>query len=75
MGDPVQLKDEGNKHFQAGDIDKAIECYSSAIKVCTDKKMLAVIHRNRSACYLKKVSHLLKHYNKENQNRLIASQM
>lgn len=62
MGDPVQLKDEGNKHFQAGDIDKAIECYSSAIKMCTDKKMLAVIHRNRSACYLKKVSRLLKHY-------------
>uniref|UniRef100_A0A674N5S8 Unc-45 myosin chaperone B n=1 Tax=Takifugu rubripes TaxID=31033 RepID=A0A674N5S8_TAKRU len=58
MGDPVQLKDEGNKHFQAGDIDKAIECYSSAIKVCPDKKMLAVIYRNRSACYLKKVSHL-----------------
>uniref|UniRef100_A0A674PCT6 Unc-45 myosin chaperone B n=1 Tax=Takifugu rubripes TaxID=31033 RepID=A0A674PCT6_TAKRU len=57
MGDPVQLKDEGNKHFQAGDIDKAIECYSSAIKVCPDKKMLAVIYRNRSACYLKKVSH------------------
>ncbi|XP_056890350.1 protein unc-45 homolog B isoform X2 [Takifugu flavidus] len=54
MGDPVQLKDEGNKHFQAGDIDKAIECYSSAIKVCPDKKMLAVIYRNRSACYLKK---------------------
>ncbi|XP_068167149.1 protein unc-45 homolog B isoform X2 [Antennarius striatus] len=54
MGDPVQLKDEGNKHFQAGDIDKAIDCYSSAIKVCKDKKVLAVIHRNRSACYLKK---------------------
>uniref|UniRef100_A0AAQ5YTK9 Protein unc-45 homolog B n=1 Tax=Amphiprion ocellaris TaxID=80972 RepID=A0AAQ5YTK9_AMPOC len=54
MGDPVQLKDEGNKHFQAGDIDKAIECYTNAIKVCKDKKVLAVIHRNRSACYLKK---------------------
>jgi len=54
MGDPIQLKDEGNKHFQAGDIDKAIECYSNAIKVCKDKKVLAVIHRNRSACYLKK---------------------
>ncbi|XP_076586644.1 protein unc-45 homolog B [Chaetodon auriga] len=54
MGDPIQLKDEGNKHFQAGDIDKAIECYTSAIKVCKDKKVLAVIHRNRSACYLKK---------------------
>uniref|UniRef100_A0A665W4Y4 Protein unc-45 homolog B n=2 Tax=Echeneis naucrates TaxID=173247 RepID=A0A665W4Y4_ECHNA len=54
MGDPVQLKDEGNKHFQAGDIDLAIECYTKAIKVCKDKKVLAVIHRNRSACYLKK---------------------
>uniref|UniRef100_H3DD94 Protein unc-45 homolog B n=1 Tax=Tetraodon nigroviridis TaxID=99883 RepID=H3DD94_TETNG len=54
MGDPVQFKDEGNKHFQAGDIDKAIECYSKAAKACTDKKLLAVIHRNRSACYLKK---------------------
>uniref|UniRef100_A0A8C6PC79 Protein unc-45 homolog B n=1 Tax=Nothobranchius furzeri TaxID=105023 RepID=A0A8C6PC79_NOTFU len=49
MGDPVQLKDEGNKHFQAGDIDKAIECYTNAIKVCQDKKVLAVIYRNRSA--------------------------
>lgn len=56
MGDPVQLKDEGNKFFQAGDIDKAIECYTNAIKGCKDKKVLAVIHRNRSACYLKKVS-------------------
>lgn len=60
MGDPVHLKDEGNKHFQAGDIDKAIECYSNAIKACADKKRLAVIHRNRSACYLKKVSLWLK---------------
>lgn len=54
MGDPVQLKDEGNKYFQTGDIDKAIECYTKAIKECKDKKVLAVIHRNRSACYLKK---------------------
>uniref|UniRef100_A0A4W6GAM9 Protein unc-45 homolog B n=1 Tax=Lates calcarifer TaxID=8187 RepID=A0A4W6GAM9_LATCA len=54
MEDPIQLKDEGNKFFQAGDIDKAIECYTKAIKVCKDKKVLAVIHRNRSACYLKK---------------------
>lgn len=59
MGDPIQLKDEGNKHFQAGDIDNAIECYTNAIKVCKDKKVLAVIHRNRSACYLKKVSSLV----------------
>ncbi|KAK9970971.1 hypothetical protein ABG768_026872 [Culter alburnus] len=52
--DPVQLKDEGNKHFQAGEIDKAIECYTKAIKACKDKKALAVIYRNRSACFLKK---------------------
>ncbi|KAG1972085.1 protein unc-45 homolog B [Pimephales promelas] len=52
--DQVQLKDEGNKHFQAGEIDKAIECYTKAIKVCKDKKMLAIIYRNRSACFLKK---------------------
>uniref|UniRef100_A0A672HNG0 Protein unc-45 homolog B n=1 Tax=Salarias fasciatus TaxID=181472 RepID=A0A672HNG0_SALFA len=51
---PMQLKDEGNKHFQAGDFDQAIECYTKAIKMCKDKKVLAVIHRNRSACYLKK---------------------
>ncbi|XP_061762332.1 protein unc-45 homolog B [Nerophis ophidion] len=57
MGDSIQLKDDGNKHFQAGDIDKAIECYTKAIKVCQDKKVLAVIHRNRSACYLKKESY------------------
>lgn len=58
MGDSVQLKDEGNKFFQAGDIDKAIECYTKAIKGCKDKKVLAVIHRNRSACYLKKVNNV-----------------
>lgn len=76
MGDPSQLKDEGNKHFQAGDIDKAIECYSSAIKACADKKLLAVIHRNRSACYLKKVSNLLRHHKnniKKAKNRFIAN--
>lgn len=58
MGDPIQLKEEGNKYFQAGDVDNAIECYSNAIKLCKDKKVLAVIYRNRSACYLKKVSSL-----------------
>ncbi|XP_077457456.1 protein unc-45 homolog B [Stigmatopora argus] len=54
MGDQIQLKDEGNKHFQAGDIDKAIQSYTKAISVCQDKKVLAVIYRNRAACYLKK---------------------
>lgn len=62
MGDPIQLKDEGNKHFQAGEIENAIECYTKAIKGCKDKKVLAVIYRNRSACYLKKVSSLAKQH-------------
>lgn len=55
MADSVQLKDDGNKHFQAGDMENAIECYSKALKVCKDKKVQAVIYRNRSACFLKKV--------------------
>ncbi|KAG5280693.1 hypothetical protein AALO_G00062950 [Alosa alosa] len=54
MADAVQLKDEGNKYFQGGDIDKAIESYTEALKVSKDKKVSAVIYRNRSACYLKK---------------------
>ncbi|XP_064839686.1 protein unc-45 homolog B-like isoform X3 [Oncorhynchus masou masou] len=57
MADPIQLKDEGNKHFQAGEVDKAIECYTKATKLCKDKKVLAVIYRNRSACFLKKESY------------------
>ncbi len=65
MGDAIQLKDEGNKHFQAGAIDQAIECYTKAIKLCKDKKVLAVIHRNRSACYLKKVSSLVQKHKKK----------
>ncbi|KAJ8414954.1 hypothetical protein AAFF_G00024770 [Aldrovandia affinis] len=58
MDDPIQLKDEGNKHFQEGEIDKAIKCYTNAMKVCKDKKLLAVIHRNRSACYLKQENYV-----------------
>uniref|UniRef100_A0A674EWJ2 Protein unc-45 homolog B n=1 Tax=Salmo trutta TaxID=8032 RepID=A0A674EWJ2_SALTR len=53
----MMLKDEGNERFQAGELDKAIECYTKAIKLCKDKKVLAVIYRNRSACFLKKESY------------------
>lgn len=60
MEDLMKLKDEGNKYFQSGDTDKAIECYSKVIKTCKDNKVLAVIYRNRSACYLKKVSSFVK---------------
>ena len=62
MGEPNQLKDEGNAYFQSGEIDKAIESYTQAIKLSKDKKVLAIIYRNRSACYLKKVKNLHKYY-------------
>ncbi|XP_063312694.1 protein unc-45 homolog B [Pelobates fuscus] len=54
MEDPVQLKEEGNKYFQSNDYDKAIESYSKALNLIKDKKILAVLYRNRSACFLKK---------------------
>jgi len=56
MAEANQLKDEGNAHFQAGETEEAIESYSKAIKLCKDKKLSAIIYRNRSACYLKKVT-------------------
>lgn len=66
MGDFVLLKEEGNKFFQAGEIDKAIESYTKAIKVCKDKNTQAVIYRNRSACFLKKVRHYKNNYSNHN---------
>ncbi|XP_075446001.1 protein unc-45 homolog B [Ascaphus truei] len=58
MEDPVQLKEEGNKYFQANDFDQAIECYSKALNLIKDKKVLAVLYRNRAACFLKKESYV-----------------
>uniref|UniRef100_A0AAY5KV54 Protein unc-45 homolog B n=1 Tax=Esox lucius TaxID=8010 RepID=A0AAY5KV54_ESOLU len=46
---PIQFKDEGNKYFQAGDMDKAIEFYTKAIKSCKDKKVLT---NNRLCLYI-----------------------
>lgn len=55
MEDPIHLKEDGNKFFKESDIVKAIECYSKALKLAKDKKLQAVLYRNRSACYLKQV--------------------
>ena len=46
MEDPIQLKDDGNKHFLAGEFDQAIDCYTKAVKSCKDKKVLSIIYRN-----------------------------
>lgn len=51
----MQLKEEGNKYFQAKDYDNAIKSYSAALKLAKDKALQAVLYRNRSACFLKKV--------------------
>ncbi|KAM4796441.1 protein unc-45 homolog B [Rhinophrynus dorsalis] len=58
MEDPVQLKEEGNKYFQSNDYDQAIDCYSKALKLIKDKKIMAVLYRNRAACYLKKENYI-----------------
>nr|XP_033778843.1 protein unc-45 homolog B [Geotrypetes seraphini] len=58
MEDPIQLKEEGNKFFQANDYERAIESYSKALKLISDKKIQAVLYRNRAACYLKKENYV-----------------
>lgn len=55
MEDPTQLKEEGNKYFQASDYEKAVQSYTQAIKLNKDKALQAVLYRNRAACFLKKV--------------------
>uniref|UniRef100_G1K3J0 Protein unc-45 homolog A n=1 Tax=Xenopus tropicalis TaxID=8364 RepID=G1K3J0_XENTR len=47
------LREDGNKHFKAGDYEAALSCYTKAISLTSDKADKAVLHRNRSACYLK----------------------
>ncbi|KFQ32375.1 Protein unc-45 B, partial [Merops nubicus] len=49
-----QLKEEGNKYFQANDYEKAVQSYTQAIKLNKDKALQAVLYRNRAACFLKK---------------------
>uniref|UniRef100_A0A8C4Y5T2 Protein unc-45 homolog B n=1 Tax=Gopherus evgoodei TaxID=1825980 RepID=A0A8C4Y5T2_9SAUR len=57
MEDPAQLKEEGNKYFQANDYESAINSYTKAMKLTMDKSLQAVLYRNRAACFLKKESY------------------
>ncbi|XP_051875874.1 protein unc-45 homolog B isoform X2 [Pristis pectinata] len=56
--DPIQLKESGNEFFQNKDYDKAIDCYTKAIQLTKEKKVLATLYRNRAACYLKKENYV-----------------
>ncbi|KFM58121.1 Mitochondrial import receptor subunit TOM70, partial [Stegodyphus mimosarum] len=47
------FKDKGNVLFKAGQFDKAVECYTSAIEICPSKHSndLATFHQNRAAAF------------------------
>lgn len=51
----MQLKEEGNQHFQLQDYKAATKSYSQALKLTKDKAVLATLYRNRAACGLKTV--------------------
>ncbi|XP_035224190.1 protein unc-45 homolog B-like, partial [Stegodyphus dumicola] len=51
--DMLQLKEEGNSYFSAGDYEKAVKFYSKALKLCEDKIDKATLLKNRAAAYLK----------------------
>ncbi|OXB72067.1 UNVERIFIED_CONTAM: hypothetical protein H355_016488 [Colinus virginianus] len=55
MEDPIQLKEEGNKYFQASDYERAAQSYTQAMKLNKDRALQAVLYRNRAACFLKKL--------------------
>ncbi|TRY87256.1 hypothetical protein DNTS_031757 [Danionella cerebrum] len=47
------LREEGNNHFKAGDVEKALSCYTKALKISDSQTENGVLYRNRAACYLK----------------------
>uniref|UniRef100_A0A3Q2U8T9 Translocase of outer mitochondrial membrane 34 n=1 Tax=Fundulus heteroclitus TaxID=8078 RepID=A0A3Q2U8T9_FUNHE len=53
MGESEKQKEEGNSLFKAGDMQGAACCYTQALKLSDSPADSAVLHRNRSACYLK----------------------
>lgn len=48
------LKEQGNDHFKAGSIDDALACYTQAIDLCSDDKLLPILLKNRAAANLTK---------------------
>lgn len=51
--DPAALREEGNTLFKAGDMQGALCSYTKALKLSDGKAESAILHRNRSACYLR----------------------
>ncbi|XP_028938654.1 protein unc-45 homolog B [Ornithorhynchus anatinus] len=57
MGDPLLLKEEGNRRFRAGDYEAAARSYSRALELGPDRPLRAVLYRNRAACHLGRESY------------------
>ncbi|XP_016123005.1 protein unc-45 homolog A-like [Sinocyclocheilus grahami] len=55
--DSSTLREEGNNHFKAGDVQQALSCYTKALKISDCQSESAVLYRNRAACYLKLEDH------------------
>jgi stress-induced-phosphoprotein 1 len=57
---PAQVaKEEGNENFKVGKIDIAVQCYTRALQLCTEKDQQdkAAIHSNRALCYAQLYNH------------------
>ena len=54
MAEVAAIKEEGNKHFKAGEIDEALAAYTKALNLNTATPIeTSVLHKNRAACNLK----------------------
>ena len=52
-----KLRVRGNKYFNSGKIDKAMECYTEAIRFYPEgHEEAALAYSNRAACHIKKAS-------------------
>jgi len=51
--DAQGMKESGNKYFKKGDYEKAIECYTQAIELCTEDNIseLSTYYQNRAAAW------------------------
>jgi tetratricopeptide (TPR) repeat protein len=48
-----ELKDDGNKSFQLGEYQTAIDEYTEALQLQPDKQLKCVLYRNRAMVRLK----------------------
>lgn len=53
-----QLRKDGNELFKCGDYEGALTAYTQALDLGVTPQDQAILHRNRSACYLKLVREL-----------------